>query len=581
MGWFDGSSSVSGSGWVRKRSPHRSNSVYSSRHSRHSAPSIFSLGGGGKNRSTSSFFSASSHSRKGVRPRSGFIERMIRRIKRLLRDIWSYARRHPVKVFLFVIVPLITGGVLQKLLAMVGLRLPSGLVGNRSEFEQISRRSSSLGGLGGLAGGVGGAGLGDSINGATVCNYKRILQKQTFDTISGLMHVEPPDALSPNKLTCQTPLGRRFQGERQKQRLQALERLLDAQNQCEDSVLSDSTSTTFFPDSGLASQATLQNGSHSTSPSFVSDSSSRIWDSFITSRATQIGESPISQSSGSLIQAQSVDSPGLPLRERIFNQLMREIDSVDETSYNQIMSGELSISQIFRAGLRHVPTRPPQNPLGNDTFLVDEPNPPLRTERILVPENKMRVHAHALPNVYANNLRLKQFTTISALRASIESLGLTFSMLSNPDTESPFYRGSLSKDAAELIIAKERFDDVAPHLRPTIAQIRHSHHPYLDGLPFPSLRERIIEACSLEPPIIDEEDLCNDLEKGGLICWGSYLGNGNCATGSGAPWDYRSWEAQPWFLRKWWFFIGGSQAELFQQTRWWHEMRGDRLVAPW
>lgn len=90
---------------------------------------------------------------------------MIRRIKRLLRDIWSYARRHPVKVFLFVIVPLITGGVLQKLLAMVGLRLPSGLVGNRSEFEQISRRSSSLGGLGGLAGGVGGAGLGDSING--------------------------------------------------------------------------------------------------------------------------------------------------------------------------------------------------------------------------------------------------------------------------------------------------------------------------------------------------------------------------------------------------------------------------------
>ncbi|KAE8549805.1 hypothetical protein TMatcc_000844 [Talaromyces marneffei ATCC 18224] len=165
MGWFDGSSSVSGSGWVRKRSPHRSNSVYSSRHSRHSAPSIFSLGGGGKNRSTSSFFSASSHSRKGVRPRSGFIERMIRRIKRLLRDIWSYARRHPVKVFLFVIVPLITGGVLQKLLAMVGLRLPSGLVGNRSEFEQISRRSSSLGGLGGLAGGVGGAGLGDSING--------------------------------------------------------------------------------------------------------------------------------------------------------------------------------------------------------------------------------------------------------------------------------------------------------------------------------------------------------------------------------------------------------------------------------
>jgi hypothetical protein len=87
---------------------------------------------------------------------------MIRRIKRLLRDIWSYGRRHPIKVFLFVIVPLITGGVLQKLLAMVGLRLPSGLVGNRSEFEQISHRGT-VSGLGGS--GIGGAGLGDSING--------------------------------------------------------------------------------------------------------------------------------------------------------------------------------------------------------------------------------------------------------------------------------------------------------------------------------------------------------------------------------------------------------------------------------
>ncbi|GAM36864.1 hypothetical protein TCE0_022r06292 [Talaromyces pinophilus] len=418
MGWFNGSSStVSGSGWVRKRSPHRSNSVYSSRHSRHSAPSIFSFGGGSKNRSTSSFFSTSSYSRKGVRPRSGFIERMIRRIKRLLRDIWSYGRRNPIKVFLFVIVPLITGGVLQKLLAMVGLRLPGGLVGNR-EFEQISRRGTS------------------------------------------------------------------------------------------------------------------------------------------------------------------VDWPELPLRERLFNQLMREIDNVDEIAYNQIMSGEISISQIFRAGLRHTPARTPQNPSSNDTFLIDESTVTLRTDRILVPENGMRVHAYALPNVYANNLRLKQFTTICALRASIEAVGLDFSMLSNPETESPFYRGSLSKDAAEMIITKEGFDNVVPHLRPTIAQIRRRHHPYLDALPFPTLRERIIEACSLESPILDEEDLCEDLKKDGLICWGSYLGDGNRATGSGAPWDFRSWEAQPWFLRKWWFFIGGSQGELFQQTRWWHEMRGDRLVAP-
>jgi hypothetical protein len=363
--------------------------------------------------------------------------------------------------------------------------------------------------------------------------------------------------------------------------VQALERLLSAQNQCvEDTVPDGSTSNATLPDSGLASQAMLQAGSHSTSPSFGLDSPSRTGDSF-ASGVLQIGQSPINQNAGSLIQSQSVDWPELPLRERLFNQLMREIDNVDEIAYNQIMSGEISISQIFRAGLRHTPARTPQNPSSNDTFLIDESTVTLRTDRILVPENGMRVHAYALPNVYANNLRLKQFTTICALRASIEAVGLDFSMLSNPETESPFYRGSLSKDAAEMIITKEGFDNVVPHLRPTIAQIRRRHHPYLDALPFPTLRERIIEACSLESPILDEEDLCEDLKKDGLICWGSYLGDGNRATGSGAPWDFRSWEAQPWFLRKWWFFIGGSQGELFQQTRWWHEMRGDRLVAPW
>jgi hypothetical protein len=53
---------------------------------------------------------------------------MIRSIKRLFRDIYRYARQHPMKVFMLVIVPLVTSGVLVKLLAMVGLRLPQGIL---------------------------------------------------------------------------------------------------------------------------------------------------------------------------------------------------------------------------------------------------------------------------------------------------------------------------------------------------------------------------------------------------------------------------------------------------------------------
>ncbi|KAL1987638.1 hypothetical protein VTN96DRAFT_2879 [Rasamsonia emersonii] len=149
MGWFDGTSSSKGY-IVRKRSPRRASSVYSStHHSRHSAPSIFSLGGR-INRSTSSFFSSSSSSRR-ARPRSGFIQRIVHRIKRLLRHIYHYAQRHPIKVFLLVIVPLITGGILQKLLATIGIRLPRSLRG----------KSASSSGFGS----AGGSGLSESVHG--------------------------------------------------------------------------------------------------------------------------------------------------------------------------------------------------------------------------------------------------------------------------------------------------------------------------------------------------------------------------------------------------------------------------------
>lgn len=81
--------------------------------------------------------------------------------------------------------------------------------------------------------------------------------------------------------------------------------------------------------------------------------------------------------------------------------------------------------------------------------------------------------------------------------------------------------------------------------------------------------------------MIDEDELCDDLQKDGLICWGSTLGGGNDATGSGAPWDLRSWEAAPWFMKKWWILIGGKEGEIYQQTRWWCEMRGERACYPW
>ncbi|KAF7712912.1 Uncharacterized protein PECH_002502 [Penicillium ucsense] len=173
MGWFEApssnskSSSSGGGYYVRRRgSPTRSHKGHSSssshkgfstHHARHSAPSIFGFGRSTTGRSASpSVFSSYSSSSRRARPREGFVQRMIYSAKKLLRDIWRYMRQHPVKVFFMVILPLLTSGVLPKLLAMVGLRLPHGVA---------SALGASAGhGYGGMSGRSGG-GLSEGMNG--------------------------------------------------------------------------------------------------------------------------------------------------------------------------------------------------------------------------------------------------------------------------------------------------------------------------------------------------------------------------------------------------------------------------------
>lgn len=79
-------------------------------------------------------------------PRANFVTRAYKQLKRLLRDLVYYAKRHPLKVFTLVVLPLITGGALTALLARFGLRLPPSL-----------ERMLGLGAR--VAGGGGGMGL--------------------------------------------------------------------------------------------------------------------------------------------------------------------------------------------------------------------------------------------------------------------------------------------------------------------------------------------------------------------------------------------------------------------------------------
>lgn len=87
----------------------------------------------------------------------------------MLRELWYYAKRHPIKIFIFVIMPLISGGVLAGFARQFGIRLPAALAGKSAMggggyygSSGYGGLSSGMGGMGGL-GGMGGSGTLDGV----------------------------------------------------------------------------------------------------------------------------------------------------------------------------------------------------------------------------------------------------------------------------------------------------------------------------------------------------------------------------------------------------------------------------------
>ncbi|KAI9814092.1 MAG: hypothetical protein M1832_005980 [Thelocarpon impressellum] len=144
MGWLTGSTTSSSS---------RHGHGHSSRHHEH---------GGGYSSSRHRHSSTSSY---GRRPRDGYIARVVHKLRRFLRDLLHYARRHPMKVLMMVVMPLITGGALTGILRTLGIRLPAGLMGGMSRGRGFGGSGDVFGGrssggmLGAMAGGGGIQGL--------------------------------------------------------------------------------------------------------------------------------------------------------------------------------------------------------------------------------------------------------------------------------------------------------------------------------------------------------------------------------------------------------------------------------------
>lgn len=105
--------------------------------------------------------------------------------------------------------------------------------------------------------------------------------------------------------------------------------------------------------------------------------------------------------------------------------------------------------------------------------------------------------------------------------------------------------------------------------RPTASQLLVPHHPLVDFLPWPNVRDRVLELMALP----DEErpdnargptalvNLTYDMEDGaeGVRIWG------------GDPYDEKGWEVGQVFFERWWFVL---DREVIDQSNGWRRLRG-------
>lgn len=188
-----------------------------------------------------------------------------------------------------------------------------------------------------------------------------------------------------------------------------------------------------------------------------------------------------------------------------------------------------------------------------------------------------------LMNLRVPDVKQVLFVQQTQLFAAVMDNTLAIGVMNGPEaifadeSGSPFNKDWVSsKGSIQLSQIRSKFSGAPRDLQPVDVQITVEHHVYLDVIPFPSFRDRALRAIAQDPPLLDEDDLCRDIcSNEGLVVWGS---QGNSRGMEAArPWDMRSWEPKPWFLRKYHFLVGGWEDEMWRAARWWHMMRNERI----
>ncbi|KXH38489.1 hypothetical protein CSIM01_05614 [Colletotrichum simmondsii] len=155
---------------------------------------------------------------------------------------------------------------------------------------------------------------------------------------------------------------------------------------------------------------------------------------------------------------------------------------------------------------------------------------------------------------------LVQFNLFRGLMENMKTLGITMPMICDDDCVSPFGSDSMYNVNTAW--------NLPYFLRPTETQLTTVHHPWLDFLPLPRMRDNLIKAGD----DWDDEALCLDMVgdgdapsgKGGMILWGE-------------PWDPNSWEVTEDFVEKWRWILEGCE-EIIRSSNYWRAKRGEKRM---
>ncbi|CAG8980977.1 hypothetical protein HYALB_00011086 [Hymenoscyphus albidus] len=161
---------------------------------------------------------------------------------------------------------------------------------------------------------------------------------------------------------------------------------------------------------------------------------------------------------------------------------------------------------------------------------------------------------------------LSQFNFVKALFANIEVLGLSDEEMDD-EAFSPFnkLRGPYP---LEPNLTTTRFLGLPTALQPSDLQRSTLHHPWIDLLPMPALRDNILRQ---HADSFDEAELCHAMRgqapdhNPGLLVWSD-------------PWDPTGWEVTDEFLKTWgWVII--SCSDLLHSTNTWRARRGEKPLS--